>query len=282
MTRRFSFAALTCAAALGVLVGSAMVVRGPEETRVRHSIEPELLKTAEASARQPSTSVLEPLNTRVLVSRTIETFPTGYLTLIAIIQGVALAILAQFAIPLIFALDPSVKMNRVLVAGESAAGFVTIVITSYMYMWFTTVMRWVPTFWDTFIPYALGVGEIVPFFLLQRPTDWWIAMTCLGTIGVGAFTHTLVRSSEEAFGDRPEAYRRSKTLLTGLLLFAIAWAVSSGVAAFVFTNTSQLESTAALAPWLYLITGAAMIGFSERILKAVHADYGIERKIRTA
>jgi len=43
--------------------------------------------------------VLDPLTTDELVRRTSDTFPSGYLTLIAIIQGVALGIWLTAAVP---------------------------------------------------------------------------------------------------------------------------------------------------------------------------------------
>ena len=57
---------------------------------------------------------------------------------------------------------------RIGILGEATLLFLCVVIVSYEYIWFLTIMRWTPRFSDTLIPLALGVTEIIPIFLLLR------------------------------------------------------------------------------------------------------------------
>jgi len=109
---------------------------------------------------------LEPLTRDVLVRRSLATFPDGYLNHISIIQGVALGLLIQQA----FVAITSDKYSeyRIGILGEATLLFLCVVIVSYEYIWFLTIMRWTPRFSDTLIPLALGVTEIIPIFLLLR------------------------------------------------------------------------------------------------------------------
>jgi hypothetical protein len=58
------------------------------------------------------------------------------------------------------------ELHRIAVLGECVAGLSAILIVSYQYIWFSTVMRWTPTFLDTLVPYALGAAEIIPAILI--------------------------------------------------------------------------------------------------------------------
>ncbi|MFB9444588.1 hypothetical protein Dvina_07715 [Dactylosporangium vinaceum] len=124
--------------------------------------------------------ILEPLDTDTLVRRSIEIFPQGYLMIISIIQGVALAAIVSESTRYISSISPTAMAPAL---AQSALNLAGLIIVSYEYLWFTTIARWAPTFRDTAIPFALGVAEIVPAYLLQRPVAWWIAFATFALTG---------------------------------------------------------------------------------------------------
>jgi hypothetical protein len=101
---------------------------------------------------------VESFSPAVLRRRAAEVFPAGYLTLIAIIQGVALgtAIVATQQ----QLLSQHGTLERLTVEAQALGVFMAIVIITHRYLVLTVNARRTPTIFDTLIPYALGVGEI--------------------------------------------------------------------------------------------------------------------------
>ena len=234
-----------------------------------------------------SDQVLEKLDRNVLLRRTLDTFPAGYLTVIAIIQGVALGIWLENVVGP--ALAPT---HRWVLIGQGVAGLSCIIVASYEYLWFTTIMRWTPTFLDTLVPYVLGVAEIIPALLLSRFTWWWLFMVILMTTGGLAFVHTMYRSSYLMFDNSNRSSRRSAPdsrqiynrlqrllyMLIGCCAVAAAIGYSLFFAGFRQHSADTLDQR--LLPWV--ITGLAiLIGvISELQLKAFYNDYGLPRQLR--
>ena len=212
--------------------------------------------------------------------RTSDIFPAGYLTGISIVQGVALAVLMTGSISLPISRRLTLAAG-VAAAGQSATGFATIVIVSYEYLWFTTIMRWSPNFLDTLVPYVLGAAEIAPLALIGHTGPWWIAMTAFMFAAAGAFAHTIVRLSDGMFAGTPQVQSHIRVLLHRLLarlagcclaLMAICAAMTSAFGvAFV---PGWLP---AAMPWTIIGIGAYMVVLSEQAMNAVYREYQVPR-----
>ncbi|WP_043848175.1 hypothetical protein [Amycolatopsis keratiniphila] len=225
------------------------------------------------------TVALEPLDRSVLVRRAVDIFPAGYLTIISIIQGVALSVLLAETVPLV--IDGGRGAAAVVATfAQALLAFVAIVVVAYEYLWFTTLMRWVPTFRDTVVPLLLGVGEIVPAFLMERWTAWWVVMTIFIGLGGGAYLNTITRLRRELFAGGDQIRRRISGLLwqlvgqcaAGVLLGVATWQVVRawpGSAAVVTT----IGATA-----LTMLIGGWMVFVSERMLNEVFKRHGIQRR----
>jgi hypothetical protein len=154
-------------------------------------------------------SSLEPLSAEVLKERTVEIFPVGYLTLMAIIQGAAFATLfLTIQQERLFA--DKWSLHTWLGLGQSLATGLTIVIVTHEYLLLTLMARWVPTVFDTLIPYLLGFGEIWMAIATGQRTSWWAALASLCAVAVFAFWHTRTRTMPDAFGQRPALYQRHR------------------------------------------------------------------------
>lgn len=233
----------------------------------------------DGGSRKPisqSQSVLEPMDHEILAKRTSDTFPAGYLTSIAIIQGVALGILVTFALPRV--LEHGVRSNdRIMLAGQAITGLAAIVIVSYEYLWFTTIMRWVPRFFDTLVPYVLGVGEIAPPLLIKNNAQWWIAMTAFLAAAAFAFYYTISRSSEDMFPGKPAVYRALRQLLRRLIICCLFLACISATITVVNLSSHHLAWLMTMMPWAVDFAGVLMVVISERTLTSVYHNYGIMR-----
>lgn len=176
-------------------------------------------------------AAIEPLSAKVLKTRVVEIFPVGYLTLMAIIQGAAYAALF-ITIQQDGLLAHGWTLHAWLALVQSLATGLTVVIVTHEYLLLTVVVRWVPTVFDTLIPYLLGFGEIWMAVATGQRTSWWTALASLCAVAVFAFWHTRTRTVPGAFGDKPGLYQRQRRYITNqivsccvMLLISIAAAL---------------------------------------------------------
>jgi hypothetical protein len=263
------------AALIGVVIGLAWR-RPTAPTASAPAAQPDASGVEEPPAAYSHRAVLDPLTADVLVRRTSDTFPSGYLTLIAIIQGVALGIWLTSALPLI--LGSPDALHRIAVLGECVAGLSTILIVSYQYLWFSTVMRWTPTFLDTLVPYALGVAEIIPAILIVSSFRWWTSVTVFMLVATGALVHTIYRSAENMFPGMSLVYYRIRRLLARLSWCCVLIMVLSALTAILIAATSAPVWLIAVMPWVITAIGLVMVVLTERCLATVYADYGVFRR----
>jgi hypothetical protein len=222
-----------------------------------------------------SDGVLESLDADVLRERTIDSFPAGYLTFIAIIQGVALAVVIAEAVKRMG--EAEGPAGALLVASQSLFCFTAIIVVSYEYLWFTTIMRWTPTFRDAAIPYCLGVGETVPALIEGPHYAWWWAQSAFLLISVAAFLHTYSKLREGMFEGKDGLLPMLRRLFLILIL-----STSSGL--FLTLGLAVLCSTVRLSIWFSIFAplgligaGAVIAGESERYLNRLYAEYGVSR-----
>ena len=83
-----------------------------------------------ARRRDKPADVLETLTTEILRKRTVDIFPAGYLTVMAIIQGVALGLLLE---QLLGVGGVFVSPHPVILISQGIASFLAIVVASYEY-----------------------------------------------------------------------------------------------------------------------------------------------------
>jgi hypothetical protein len=114
-------------------------------------------------------------------TRTGELFASFYMSMVSIIQGVAIAIFIQNAFNLHYDLF---VFLRVVVT------FFYIVAVTYEYATFAGIWRWPHRIWDVAIPLLLGIAQSAPSFLWQNPVKWWGASLGLVICGLFAYFNT--------------------------------------------------------------------------------------------
>ncbi len=143
--------------------------------------------------------VIEALTLPVLRQRVSDVYREGYLTVLAIIQGVALGLLLSTTQQ--EWLHYSTLAYRIMIATESTGVFIAIIIVTHRYILLTVIGRWVPTVFDTLIPYALGVGEIGGALMIARNAAWWGSVCIFSIAGASSFAHSRIRMPAATFGD---------------------------------------------------------------------------------
>lgn len=244
------------AAAVSVVVGVVLVrlLRTRRDSRAGEVVAPsEMVAAARDDSAQPGSP--SELSLRVLLSRVSDNFATAYQTIAAIIQGVALVVLVTTSAHAIF--GGAVGSQTAVAASQAVAVFVIIIVTTDQWFQLASATRWLPSTFDTAVPYLVGAGEAIAALSLGDNTRWWGAICWSLLAGAIAFTHSAVRATPEGFEGIEEFYRRfvrdvrrSRDICAVLCAYAGALAVTSAL-----TH---------LSPWLYVaapwvVTAAAIV-----------------------
>lgn len=200
-----------------------------------------------------------PPNLRVLLGRIEDNFATGYQTITAIIQGVALVVLVTTSASAVFGTTSSSQIATA--ASQAVAVLVIIIITTDQFFQLTAATRWLPSTVDTAIPYLIGAGEATAALSLGDNTRWWASISWSLLAGVVGFGHSAVRATPEGFEGIEDYYwyfvrnvRRTRDLCVALCAYAVALAMTSALAhpaAWLFVA----------APWV--VTAAAIVRVSQ-------------------
>lgn len=126
-------------------------------------------------------------------------FSGSYLTLISIIQGVALGLWASNFSELFkefnFLDDP---LSAFVYPFLSVSSFV---VVFFCYSWFVSVVVTMPDLRETFIPFSLGVFEILPTSFFSYPKTYWLFFTIFSFFGVIAFYNTKINAHRDNYSE---------------------------------------------------------------------------------
>jgi hypothetical protein len=211
---------------------------------------------------------IQALTRDVLIQRSLEVSPNGFITITSIIQGVALALLAQ----------NTFEKPSVLVVAQSVALMVVFVVIFYYYLTMGVMVRWAPSFLDSFLPFAIAGMEIPPAFFLGNVAGWsmWLSALCFAIVA-GLWT-TAKWSPPSHFGRRRLAHTRWHQLHHELQLIAgcggFAMATCGLLAVAVPGGRFAIGLLSALT---VLVTMAATVWRIEIRSSQIHSLYGINR-----
>ena len=221
-----------------------------------------------AEDRPERGGAIQALDHDVLVRRSLEISSNCFTTIISILQGVALAILADntFNDPSPLAYFHSVCLALVLVG------------VFYTYVNMSIMLRWAPSFLDSFMPFMIAGLEIPPAYFLGQVAAW---NTWLGMLWLGAATGFYVNikwSPASHFGKEPKAHRIFHRMYHELMLTSLGCGLAMGF----FGITAHLYPAAG--PWLgvagvvtVLATMAIFVARSEIRSSQIHARFGVHR-----
>jgi hypothetical protein len=227
--------AAVVAAVVSLVVGLLLLRfrrAGRDARRSDQARRPRIVAAPDSGA-EPGSSDLP--SRRVLISRVEDNFATGYQTVTAIIQGVALVALVTTSAHAIFGSASSSQVTTA--ASQAVAVLVIIIFTTDQFFQLAATTRWLPSTIDTAIPYLLGIGEATAALSLGDNTRWWGAISWSLFAGAIAFGNSATRATPEGFEGIEEYHRRfvrdvrrSRDISAALCAYAIALAVTSALA----------------------------------------------------
>ncbi|MFI5898335.1 hypothetical protein ACIA5D_50490 [Actinoplanes sp. NPDC051513] len=211
---------------------------------------------------------IQSLTHNVLVHRSLEVSPNGFITIISIIQGVALALLAQNTFP-----KPSG-----LVIVQSITLMLVFVVVFYYYLTMSILLRWAPSFVDCFLPFAIAGLEIPPAFFLGNAAVWnaWLAALWL-FVAIGLWI-TTKWAPPSHFGKVRKAHKRFLEMQHELGLCVVAGGFTVGACAGLAAIDPAHQLFWGLAgAAAVLAVGACTIWRIEIRSSQIHALYGVNR-----
>jgi WD40 repeat protein len=176
--------------------------------------------------------------------RTSENFKNGYLTLVAIIQGVAFAALVAVAFN---AASAGLSLAHAFtLATEAFATLFAIVAVTDEYLQLLRAVEWNPGSVDTAIPYALGSGEVVAALSLGKLTLWWAATSVTLIMAAGAFRYSKRRAMDTIL----EGYANVANIRRFVGVVA-RLSRTCEIMFFYALAICLLSAFATLSPWIY-------------------------------
>lgn len=223
--------------------------------------------------------VYDPLTKEEFKKRIISSFPAVYLTIISIIQGVALGILAYNTFGYIK--NPEFAGRWLMFIPYSIISFIIILIVSYEYAWFVGIFRWSPRIWDSVVPFTLGFSELIPMFFLTRARNWFLSTGIFCFIGALAFLNSVKNCKKDMFENDKinyRSYRRTKNeLLTNILISMIAGLFCIFISIFAPIKSFYSYKGNMFLIFL-LICGIVILWKGEKFMDGIHSDFGLTRK----
>lgn len=143
----------------------------------------------EREERSSPNRVLDQIDPRWISQTIAGSFSQMYLTLLSIIQGVALAEWASKSIP-----RDAAGWEALLTAdglGDVAfrlTTLATLVVVWHAYFWLAAIARWTPAIWDSFLVFGIGAAEFVAVINIGQRA-WFYAFAALGALGSAAYLY---------------------------------------------------------------------------------------------
>ena len=210
-----------------------------------------------------------------IVNATRQGFSATYLTLLSIIQGVALASLALNAKE---AIAPTGLWDPLEWTTISIT-FVVIVLVWYEYSWFVRLFVWPPSPFDAFIPFGLGATEVWATFRIEEPHGWMIAMGGLCIAGTVAYLNSLCHVRPELFGQMSRSLLKPwecmmlslfrRRFFLAILLTAGIGGTLVGLGVKRFPGTDPAVALISVVAGLIIFTVVALVWSSEEAVQEV-------------
>jgi hypothetical protein len=222
-------------------------------------------------ANTPSLRALEPLDPKVLARRAVELTPVGYLTIVSIIQAVALSFLATN----IFTMWDQNQSQKVLATVQSLALFILLVFVFHFYVSMTMFLRWRPSFLDSLVPFAIGAVEVPPVLLLGRSTPWMVSLELFWLFASLGLISTMTYSKREQFGSVDAAHYVLVRYLRGVFAVCLTMLLLIAFTVFLTQRYPQGADLWAGSAAVVSILGTVVSAWLTRLrVMGIFASYG--------
>jgi len=173
--------------------------------------------------------LFEPVNSVSIRHNLRQAFSDGFLTLISIVLGVALAVLAE-------RLNQAQNFSSVRLWIHASTAFLNITGTFYFYYFFISLIAVRPSFFQVLVPFLLGSSVIYVAYRVGSD-DFWIANVVCWLIAIICFS----RTNNISYYDPKDTSSRAIRLLTR----------GEGIKnAIFFASMSTLTTIVILSSWI--------------------------------
>ena len=131
-----------------------------------------------------------------IIENIMNSFYSMYLTMISIVQGVALGVLFYKTSDLFeTAIFETHWMTVVFVLCAHLITFFLIILTWHSYFWLAAIARWVPLIWDSILFFVFGAFELALIRSLSFPWNfsWFYLFAAIGIIGGLQYMYNSIR-----------------------------------------------------------------------------------------
>ncbi len=143
--------------------------------------------------------VVEETDIGMIKTSITNSFSGMFLTMLSIVQGVALSLLI-FNFPVNIAgwqVFPLEKLLMCLIT------LLTIIILWHSYFWLAVVARWTPLMWDSLLLFLIGAIELIAVRSIGNHL-WYYALAILGIFGGLQYFYNAVRLPDKSWKDTTE------------------------------------------------------------------------------
>jgi hypothetical protein len=128
-----------------------------------------------------------------------DSFSGMYLTMLSIIQGVALSLLVSkfFSTP---ACNPNTSICEIEHLLMSFLTFLIIIIFWHSYFWLAVIAAWTPLIWDSLFMFSIGAIELSAINSIGS-IYWFYFIAFMGIVGGAQYLYNVARLPEEAWDD---------------------------------------------------------------------------------
>ncbi|GAA0585322.1 hypothetical protein GCM10010172_83060 [Paractinoplanes ferrugineus] len=211
---------------------------------------------------------IQALTRDVLIRRSLEVSPNGFITIISIIQGVALALLAQNTFP----------RPTLLICVQSITLLLVFVSVFYYYLTMSVLLRWAPSFLDCFLPFAIAGLEIPPAFFLGDVSSWCMWLAAFWLFTMAGLWITGKWSPPSHFGEARQAWQAFQKYTRELRLTTGGGGLAVLVCGLLAAGDPWHETLwGTLAAAVVLGTVAMIVYRTEMRAAEIHAYFGVSR-----
>ncbi len=189
-----------------------------------------------------------PIDQDIFRQRIQDNFSSGYLTLVSIIQGVALGIWIT-NVSDSFDID-SVEIFQLF---YPVISLLSIVFIFYYYSWFVSIVYTPPDFRESAIPIILAVSQIAPMYYFSEPNYWWLFSGIFYFFSSVAFGNTLLTIKDNIYAPdfQPLVPMLKKESLINLIL-CLSMAILSCCSWITYPDEYDYSYELPLHDWIFL------------------------------
>ncbi|MES2706278.1 MAG: hypothetical protein V4726_06685 [Verrucomicrobiota bacterium] len=224
---------------------------------------------------------LHPLDSERLSDRIENNFAAAYLTLISIIQGVALYFVLNNSMAIWK--NPEGLDKRFLL--YPATSFLSLVVVFYLYSYFVSVTFRPPSIRDCLFPMILGALEVIPTFYFDMPKYWWLWYSVFTFFAVVPLMNTWLSLHADHYAESfKDTYRLTQyenyknisiTFISGIIaLFAYRlYPIGASIASGTFSDSDWIPLSLCMT-LITILLCMTEFGYLSRLLKlyGLHTD----------